>query len=139
MRILALIVLISIAPVHGLENTEANRLAQGNRYLEATPPTEMISDMAKNMAQSMPEAKRAEFIEVMTKRLDLTSLRKTMLNSMVKHFTADELKALADFYGSPIGKSAMKKFGPYMSDVMPKIQQEVMKAFADFMSPTAPK
>jgi len=53
-----------------------------------------------------------------------------MKESMVKNFTADELKALADFYGSPVGKSAMKKFGAYMADVMPSIQAEVEKAQA---------
>jgi hypothetical protein len=49
---------------------------------------------------------------------------------MVKHFTTEELKALADFYGSPVGKSAMQKFGAYMADLMPIIQAEMMKAQA---------
>jgi hypothetical protein len=29
---------------------------------------------------------------------------------------------LADFYGSPVGKSAMQKFGAYMADIMPVMQ-----------------
>jgi hypothetical protein len=37
---------------------------------------------------------------------------------------------LADFYGSPVGKSAMKKFGAYMADIMPVVQAEIMKAAA---------
>jgi hypothetical protein len=41
-----------------------------------------------------------------------------------------ELKALADFYGSPVGKSAMKKFGTYMADVMPDIEAEMIKTQA---------
>ena len=53
-----------------------------------------------------------------------------MTDAMVKHFTTDELKALADFYGSPVGKSAMQKFGAYMADVMPAIQAEMQKAQA---------
>jgi hypothetical protein len=40
------------------------------------------------------------------------------------------LKALADFYGSPVGKSAMQKFGAYMTDIMPVVQAEIMKAAA---------
>jgi hypothetical protein len=35
---------------------------------------------------------------------------------------------LADFYGSPVGKSAMQKFGAYMADIMPVVQAEIMKA-----------
>jgi hypothetical protein len=47
---------------------------------------------------------------------------------MVKIFTAQELNALADFYGSPVGKSAMGKFGIYMAEVMPALQQELIQA-----------
>jgi hypothetical protein len=54
-----------------------------------------------------------------------------MKDSMIKHFTANELKALADFYGSPVGKSAMLKFGAYMADAMPAIQAEVFKAYGE--------
>ena len=124
---------LAAAAVEAVEDTEANRLKEANRYLTATPPEEMVADMAKNMAKTIPEAKRQEFIDVMTKGLDMESLRKTMVEAMVKHFTVDELKALADFYGSPVGKSAMKKFGPYMAEVMPKFQADVMKAFTQFM------
>jgi hypothetical protein len=116
-----------------LADTQENRLAQANRYLTTMPPQEMVSDMTKNMSQSLPEERRGEFVEVMTKHLDLVSLRKTMVESMVKHFTADELKALADFYSSTVGKAAMMKFGSYMGDVMPKLQEDVMKAFALYM------
>ena len=125
--------IVAASAVGAVEDTEANRLKEANRYLTATPPEEMVADMAKNMAKTIPEPKRKKFIEVMTKGLDVESLRKTMVEAMVKHFTADELKALADFYGSPIGKSAMKKFGPYMAEVMPKFQADVMKAFTQFM------
>jgi hypothetical protein len=37
---------------------------------------------------------------------------------------------LADFYGSPVGKSAMQKFGAYMADIMPTMEAEIMKAQA---------
>jgi hypothetical protein len=47
----------------------------------------------------------------------------------VKHFTAEELQALANFYGSPVGKSAMKKFGQFMADAMPNIQSLMFDAF----------
>ena len=53
-----------------------------------------------------------------------------MTDAMVKNFTTEELKALADFYGSPVGKSAMQKFGAYMADIMPVMQAEIMKASA---------
>jgi hypothetical protein len=66
----------------------------------------------------------------MTSQLDIAALTKAMIDSMVKHFSTEELKALADFYGSPVGKSAMEKFGAYMADIMPTIEAEIMKAQA---------
>jgi hypothetical protein len=55
-------------------------------------------------------------------------LERAAMASMVKVFTAEELNALADFFGSPVGKAAMGKFGVYMADVMPVIQQEMFRA-----------
>jgi uncharacterized protein len=51
---------------------------------------------------------------------------------MANHFTVGELNALTDFYGSPEGKSAMKKFGAYMSEIMPVIQQEMSHAVLEY-------
>ena len=82
------------------------------------------------MAANLPADQRDQFKRVMTTQLDIPALSKAMMDAMVKNFTTEELKALADFYGSPIGKSAMQKFGAYMADVMPVVQAEIMKAAA---------
>jgi hypothetical protein len=82
------------------------------------------------MAANLPPDQREQFKKLMTSQLDIAALTKAMIDSMVKHFTTDELKALADFYGSPVGKSAMQKFGAYMADIMPTIETEIMKAQA---------
>ena len=86
--------------------------------------------MADKMAANLPPDQREQFKRMMTSQLDIAALTKAMTDAMVKHFTTGELKALADFYGSPIGKSAMQKFGAYMADVMPAMQAEIMKAQA---------
>jgi hypothetical protein len=108
-----------------LDDTPENRLAQIDRYFVAQPPEQMMKDMAENMSAGMPDDQRARFVELMTK-LDMEKLKTAMRDSMVKHFTADEVRALADFYGSEVGKSAMGKYGAYMADVMPTIQAEVI-------------
>ena len=90
----------------------------------------MFEDVADKMAANLPADQRDQFKRVMTTQLDIPALSKAMMDSMVKNFTTEELKALADFYGSPIGKSAMQKFGAYMADVMPVVQAEIMKAAA---------
>ncbi len=117
-------------PILALEDTKANREQEAARYLKATPPKEMFEDMAEQMAKNMPPDQRGDFKALLVKHLDIEALTKVMKEAMIKNFTADELKALADFYGSPVGKTAMKKLGPYMADVMPSIQAEIVKAQA---------
>jgi hypothetical protein len=113
-----------------IADTPDNRQQQAQRYLQVTPPKALFEDMGKKMAMNLPPAERDKFIQLFTSQLDIDALKKAMTDAIVKHFTAEEIKALADFYGSPVGKSAMSKFGDYMADLMPVIQAEVMKAQA---------
>jgi hypothetical protein len=109
-------------------DTPESRRHEAERYLQAVPPKALFEDMAEKMSANMPPDQRAQFKAAMTSQLDVPAITKAMTDAMVKHFTSEELKALADFYGSPVGKSAMQKFGAYMSDLMPTIQAEMMKA-----------
>ena len=111
-------------------DTPESRRREAERYLQAVPPKALFEDMAEKMSANMPPDQRAQFKAAMTSQLDVPAITKAMTDAMVKHFTSEELKALADFYGSPVGKSAMQKFGAYMSDLMPTIQAEMMKAEA---------
>ena len=109
-------------------DTPETRRREAERYLQATPPKAMFEDMADKMAANLPAAEREKFKQMLTSQLDIPALTKAMTDAMVKHFTTEELKALADFYGSPVGKSAMQKFGAYMADVMPTMEAEITKA-----------
>src|SRR5437773_8382252 len=111
-------------------DTPETRRHEAERYLQATPPKALFENMADKMAANLPPDQREQFKRMMTTQLDVAALTKAMTDAMVKHFTTDELKALADFYGSPVGKSAMQKFGAYMADIMPAMEAEIMKAQA---------
>jgi hypothetical protein len=121
---------ISCAVAFSSPDTAETRRQEAERYLQATPPKALFADMADKMAANLPPEQRDQFKKLMTSQLDIAALTKAMTDSMVKHFTTEELKALADFYGSPVGKSAMQKFGAYMADIMPTIEAEIMKAQA---------
>lgn len=77
---------------------------------------------------SSPREKREQFSLTMKTAVHADALERIARNSMVKVFTADELHALADFYGSKDGASAMNKFGSYMALIMPALQQELQQA-----------
>lgn len=125
----ALLLMFSI-PAFALEDSPQNREQQADRYLEAVPPQSMMSDMSSKMAETLPQEQRDEFKALLQKHLDMSRITAGVKAAMVKTFNADELKALADFYGSQVGKSAMNKMGTYMAEVMPATMKEVQAALA---------
>jgi len=125
-----LILFISCGFAISAPDTPDTRRHEAERYLQATPPKALFEDMADKMAANLPPHQRDQFKKLMTSQLDIAALTKAMLDAMVKDFSTEELKALADFYGSPVGKSAMQKFGVYMADIMPTMEAEIMKAQA---------
>jgi hypothetical protein len=129
-KLSSIILFITSALALGAPDTPETRRHEAERYLRATPPKALFEDMADKMAANLPPDQREQFKKIMTSQLDIAALTKAMIDSMVKHFSTEELKALADFYGSPVGKSAMQKFGAYMADIMPAMEAEIMKAQA---------
>lgn len=126
---IAIICILLISNVaHAMADTPENRAREADRYLATTPPEQLFQDMTEKVSMNVPSEQRDRFITLLTKHLDIDALTVSMRSAMIKHFSADELSALADFYGSPVGKSAMGKFGEYMAEVMPAIQQEMVKA-----------
>lgn len=111
-----------------IQDTHGNRLAAAGRYLDAVPLKDMMRDMVIENAKNLPENVRPSFVQFMTETIRVDVMERAALASMAQHFTVKELNAIADFYGSPEGRSAMKKFGAYMADVMPVIQQEMLRA-----------
>jgi len=128
--VLVVLTFCACSSVYCAIDTPETRRREADRYLQAVPPKALFEDIADKMATNLPADQRQQFKQMMTKDLDIAALSKAMTDAMVKHFTSEELKALADFYGSPVGKSAMQKFGAYMADLMPIIQAEIMKAQA---------
>jgi hypothetical protein len=130
LTILVLAALLMTFNAVALEDTPENRRIQAARYAEVSPLEDLLLDAARQGAMNLPPEDRQMFVDLLTKHLDIDTLTVQVNEIMVKHFTADELKALADFYGSDVGKSAMNKFGAYMADAMPILQAELMKAQA---------
>src|SRR4029450_8695348 len=128
--LLLVLTLFAWSPVFSAADTPETRRKEDERYLQVSPPKALFEDMADKMAETLPADQREQFKKLMTTEVDIAALSKAMTDAMVKNFTTEELKALADFYGSPVGKSAMQKFGAYMADIMPAMEAEIMKAQA---------
>jgi hypothetical protein len=136
MKLICITMLALLLPLCGLgdeqpklKDTKENRAKEAARYLKALPPTEFVGDMILDMAQNLPVGQRKEFIDNMTRNLDFEAVEKVTLAALKRHLTAEELSALADFYSSPAGKSAMRKIGLCMAEMSPHVQLEMQKAF----------
>jgi hypothetical protein len=117
----------AFAPAAEQDNPTTRRAA-AERYLVVADLDKMMADMATATAQNLPPEQAAGVKDLLTKHVRMDALKEAMLIAMVKHFTTRELDAMATFYGSPEGKSALAKFGPYMGDIMPMIEAEMQHA-----------
>jgi len=114
MKIFFLFVFSLVSLCSAMEDTQENRSIQAGRYLKANPPSKDFAEMAAVIAKTIPEYDRERFLTAMPKNLDLNTLTKNFKELLVKTFTADELKILADFHSLPEGRTAMKKMSLYM-------------------------
>ena len=117
-----------------IDDTPANRAKEADRYLAAVPPSEMLNTMMSSISKSLPEGQRDQVMKMITDYLDINALTAAMKASMVKTFTTDELHAQADYYSSPLGKSIVKKMGPYMADVTTVVQGQMQTAIQKGMA-----
>ncbi len=95
-------------------------------------PTEVVARIAcnriANIRTDVPESRRAEFAKAMQAELDLDVMRAKRVEIMAKTFTADELKALADFYESSSGHSAWQKLDSYVIDMQAAMKTKMQEA-----------
>jgi hypothetical protein len=106
----------------------ASRRTAAERYEATMPITKLMKESIEQMALSLPADQRSAFVSLMTDMVDGERLRAIALHKMIAVFSAEELNALAAFYGSPVGQSIVTKFPVYMAEVMPVIQLELTQA-----------
>ena len=117
-----------IGKVPAIDDTPENRAKQADAYLQFVPAKELVDNMTEKLASTVPEAQRDMFKSMMTKHLDLSALVDAEKAALVKVFTAGEIEAMKNFYGSAEGKSVLKKMSTYMGEIMPAIQSQLIKA-----------
>lgn len=106
------------------QDTMGNRLAAAERYADTFDFQTTMRQALAEMAKNLPESKRQSLLEN-NLVADVTWLRNLAVNSMVQVFTTDELTALANFYGSQVGRRVLKKFPSYMATFMPSMQRRL--------------
>ncbi len=113
-------------------NSDSERLEAAKRYAETTNFPKLFQEMTDGVARTLPPEKAEAFRSFMGSMVEDGALEKSTIILMAKHFTTEELNALADFYGSEMGKKILSKFGPYMTEVNLVMKEFMIKALKDF-------
>ncbi|OHA90504.1 MAG: hypothetical protein A2665_02765 [Candidatus Zambryskibacteria bacterium RIFCSPHIGHO2_01_FULL_46_30] len=129
--VVVFLAMASSAYSQGVPDTLENRRIAAEQYLAAVPPAEIIADGIRELAALRPEGQRDEAVRLMRALVRPDRMRLIMMEAMLKRFTAQELDALAGFYGSEVGRSIVKKFGVYMADIQPHIQAEFARVLRE--------
>ncbi|MGQ9635029.1 MAG: DUF2059 domain-containing protein [Bryobacteraceae bacterium] len=112
-------------------DTPSNRLAAAKRYMKIVPPEELVAATIEQVASQLPPDRQEPFKAALRKVIKVERIEEITLQAVAKYFTVKEINALAAFYSSPEGRSISRKFGAYMADVMPAIQQELEEAMEE--------
>jgi len=113
------------------DDSPALREAAAQRYLKAVPVQKMIDDMLIGVMKSVPAEKQTGFDAFIRKTLRPDFIERVSIQAMVKTFTALEINAMTSFYDSPEGRSVQAKMGTYLAEIMPLLQQEMMRALKE--------
>jgi len=115
------------SPPGSVADTPENRKIAAKRYLELVSPQELLRNITASMAQRVPEQHRKQFQEAMEDKELQKNVSRITEEGLAKHFSPDEINAMAVFFGSPAGKSARAKFAGYTAETMPQVNDEVRK------------
>ena len=98
-----------------------------DRYQKAQSPQKMMETYVEEYSKQLSPTQAQLFKEILLEELDIVGLQSDVRTLMAKHFTLPELIALADFFESPQGASAMSKMGLYMAEFQPVFNAELSR------------
>lgn len=131
---LSVLLCVAMGTSASAQGTDSDKQAAMERYLKVVPISKMMDDTYAQIARQLPPERRAQFIAELQSLITAERVEQIARSAMLKTFSTDEFNALADFYTSRHGASAMAKFGAYMGEVMPPLMQEVQRAMQELQS-----
>jgi uncharacterized protein len=126
-----------IAHADDIDTPDSRRIA-AERYLLAVDQNS-IAKTAEAMLAAIPEERQQAVRTVLSNKALEKRLQDVHLLMLVKHYTTQELDAMADYYASPLGKSATAKSDAFMADMMPELFNEIGQAMKQEMAKSPAK
>jgi len=110
-----------------MEDSQENRLAQAQRYVELYDFKAMFAEM---MTSNATTADQRAVASKRIAKMDFDKVKAIYLAAMAQVYTADELAACADFYGTPIGRSILSKQAKFNIAIVPGLKEETDRVFS---------
>lgn len=126
--------LAGLSPATLAADDTAARATAADRYFAAVPMKTVLDDIVRELSAQVPPERRDAFVAGMLGSLRADRLEQIARDAVIGTFTAEEINGLAAFYESGLGKSVLRKFGVYMGQIMPAIQQEIREAYQRMQS-----
>ena len=104
------------------------RIQAVERYFKEVSIRELMSDMTREVSKQLPPESREAFENTLLRNLRMDVVETAAKQSLARHLTVAEMDTFTEFMQRPEGKSAMAKMKFYMADLMPVIQQELVRA-----------
>lgn len=116
-------------------DTPEERAKAVESYFREISLRDFMSDMVKEVSKKMPPEERSAFEDTLLRRMRLDALEAVAKQSLARHLTVAEINAFTEFVRRPEGKSALNKMKYYVEDLMPFIQQEMIRAITPLEPP----
>ena len=127
--VLSLVVALSCAGTAAAQaDTPEARVQAVDRYFAEVSMRDMLNDMVKEISKQIPPEQRAGFENTLLRNLRLEVVEAAARQSLARHLTVEEIDTFTEFLRRPAGKSAMGKMKYYMADLMPVVQEEIVRA-----------
>lgn len=127
---LALLLFCGCASAPAPKSAVSAKERYADELMAVVPPEAMFSQLSGTYAQSyaLPGKQEKAHANFM-RNVDRASLDAIVRNALLKHFTEEELKALAAFCTTPEGRACMAKVAPFAAEVVPACAHEAAKAY----------
>ncbi len=118
-----------------LDDTYANRQSEADKYMEIISVKNMLlSTLDQAVDKRSSAATKQATKDMVLKYLDINEFISQMKDVIVKHYTADELAAMNEFYSSETGKSILKKQSAVSVEMSSKVQTTILKMLMKIMN-----
>lgn len=134
--ILFLLLVVLSAPVMAqdaspLSADEQKRLELSTKMHDVWPIRPRVESALDAIAKNFPDDRQAEVKASLRKSIQFNQLEEESTKAMAEIFTAEELQAMIDFYGSEAGKSISAKTSDYELALRPIMVKMIDKAMLD--------